>query len=568
MLRTIPRIPLLLGVIALAPTSLASQGTPFKSEVDGLVRFFRNSTQPNRGLGDGTCLHTAMILSAMGHCHRAYTIQDGPYVRGPLGHLIRSRQADGSFADSGDANPVVTTLWVVDALRVIDPQGYAAEISAAERWLGTRTERTSAFADVIVDETALEAAAGILGRGVFTDTAGEPDMDTNVHTLVAMVRAQKGELASAALDERTTWSAAQQKGFDFLFKMQEEGKFYMTTPGGKIFDPGITGMGLAALLTKPATLRTDEERSAIDQGLDWLAGQQGETGGIGMHTINYTTCAAVLAMVKSGYPRFKGTIEKAQRYLVALQNTEGRDYEPSDRDYGSIGYGGDERGDLSNTQFAIEALRASGLEKDNEAFVKALTFLQRTQNLEEVNDFVGKLRDPATGEIQRVISGNDGGSAYYPGNSPAGYIELGDGSKIPRSYGSMTYALLKTYTLAGIAKDDPRVKAAVDWIQGNFDLDINPGSDPRMEEKVKYQGLYYYYMLMSQALAITETDKVSVSVTADKREEIDWRQALRTKLLSMQREDGGWLNERNGRWFEELDIICTTYALIALENCR
>ena len=566
MLRTISGIPLLLGVIALSPTSLSSQG--FKSEVDGLVRFFRNAAQPNTGLGNGTCRHTAMILTAMGYCHRGYSIQDGPYVREPLKHLIRSRQADGSFADPGDADAVVTTLWVVDALRMIDPEGHAAELAAAQRWLASRTEKTSAFADVTVDESELASFAGALARGVFMDTAGAPDMDANVHALLTMVRAQQGEPQAAGEAPRAAWSEEQQKGFDFLFKMQEEGEFYMMTPGGKIFDPGITGMGLAALLTKPATLLTDEERSTIEQGLDWLAGQQEETGAIGMHTVNYTTCAAVLAMVKSGNPRFKGAVEKAQRYLVALQNTEDRNYDPSDRDYGSIGYGGDERGDLSNTQFAVEALRASGLEKDNEAFVKAIIFLQRTQNLEEVNDFVGKLRDPATGDMQRVIPGNDGGSAYYPGNSPAGYIELGDGSKIPRSYGSMTYALLKTYTLAGLDKNDPKVKAAVDWIQDNFDLDINPGSDPRLDEKVKYQGLYYYYMVMSQALATTGTDKLSIPVTEDKREEIDWREALRTKLLSMQREDGGWLNERNGRWFEELDIICTTYALIALENCR
>ena len=133
-------------------------------------------------------------------------------------------------------------------------------------------------------------------------------------------------------------------------------------------------------------------------------------------------------------------------------------------------------GDISNLQFAIEALRASGLEQDHEAFAKALVFLQRSQNLRAVNDFSGRVRDE--GEWIEVTPGDDGGSAYYPGNSPAGYVELPDGKKIPRSYGSMTYALLKSYTLAGVKGDDPRVQAAVKWIQDNWTLAVNPGSDP------------------------------------------------------------------------------------------
>jgi squalene-hopene/tetraprenyl-beta-curcumene cyclase len=49
---------------------------------------------------------------------------------------------------------------------------------------------------------------------------------------------------------------------------------------------------------------------------------------------------------------------------------------------------------------------------------------------------------------------------------------------------------------------------------------------------------------------------------------VSWRQELRTQLESMQRADGSWLNERNDRWYENLDILCTCYALLALEHCR
>ena len=172
-----------------------------------------------------------------------------------------------------------------------------------------------------------------------------------------------------------------------------------------------------------------------------------------------------------------------------------------------------------------------------------------------------------------VMSGNDGGAAYYPGNSPAGYIELPDGTRIPRSYGSMTYALLKTYTLCGVKKDDPRVVAAVGWIEKNFTLDVNPGADPKLGEKARFQGLYYYYMVMAQALQVAGIDRLSVPVksgssTTTQYRQVDWRKELAAKLASMQNPNGGWLNSENGRWWEESDLVCTTYAMLALEHCK
>ena len=277
--------------------------------------------------------------------------------------------------------------------------------------------------------------------------------------------------------------------------------------------------------------------------------------------MNYSTCSAVMALAASKDKRLKEALAKAQRYLLALQNVEGRDYARTDRDYGSIGYGGDERGDLSNLQFALEALRNTGLDENNEAFAKAVVFLQRTQNLTEFNDFKGRSREG--GAWQEVRSGNDGGSVYYPGNSPAGYVELPDGTRIPRSYGSMTYALLKAYTLCGLPATDPRVKAAVSWIQKHWTLDQNPGVDPALGSAASHQGLYYYYMAMAQALDTVGLQRVAVKGGAD----VDWRAALAEQLAKSQRKDGSWLNERNGRWWENQPLVCSVYSMLALARC-
>ena len=61
---------------------------------------------------------------------------------------------------------------------------------------------------------------------------------------------------------------------------------------------------------------------------------------------------------------------------------------------------------------------------------------------------------------------------------------------MPRSYGSMTYAGLKSMVFAGLKPDDIRVQAATKWLRANYSLDENPG--------LGQAGLYYYYHLMAK----------------------------------------------------------------------
>src|SRR5256885_2053601 len=115
------------------------------------------------------------------------------------------------------------------------------------------------------------------------------------------------------------------------------------------------------------------------------------------------------------------------------------------------------RPDLSNAQIAIEALENAGMKKDDPAFQNALKFITRNQNNSETND--------------QKFAGNDGGFVYSPANdgeSPAGVLIGADGKRVVRSYGSMTYAGLKSMIYAGPSKDDPRAKTAWDWISKTY----------------------------------------------------------------------------------------------------
>ena len=370
-----------------------------------------------------------------------------------------------------------------------------------------------------------------------------------------------------AAPKRHDPASIRQRGIDFLLQNQEDGVFFMSVPGRggeirKMFDPGLTGLCLAALQSKPAADRTDAERAVIQSGLAWLVGQQAEDGSFGRRTLVYSTSAAVFGLSRAEGDAYAEPLARARKWLLGIQNIEGRSYSSDDLDYGSFGYGNSERGDLSNTSFAIQAIREAGGAEDEEGLVKALSFLQKLQNRRATNDVELEAKDEKTGEVYKVIAGNDGGATYYPGASPAGFDQAGDGIRHPRSYGSMTYALLKTYTLCGVGADDDRVRAAAQWIQSHWTVEVNPGSHPELGEKARYQGLFYYYMVMAQALDLMGVDEVQ-----DGDRAVDWRRDLSAQLGRLQSENGAWRNDRNDRWYEGLEIICTAYAMLALQHC-
>ena len=62
----------------------------------------------------------------------------------------------------------------------------------------------------------------------------------------------------------------------------------------------------------------------------------------------------------------------------------------------------------------------------------------------------------------------------------------------------MTYTGLKSFLYAGVGKDDPRVKAAIDWVRKHYTLDENPGMGKA--------GLYYYYNTFGKAMTALGED--------------------------------------------------------------
>lgn len=328
---------------------------------------------------------------------------------------------------------------------------------------------------------------------------------------------------------------AMDKGVKFLRSTQNK--------DGHWGDPGITALIVTAFF-RCHRKYGPEDGPWIRKPLEYLASCQKKDGGIYNDQLaNYNTSVAILAF--TAHPdvakQYAPTIERAKKFLLGLQCDEEEGYAPDkDKYYGGIGYGGDERPDLSNTQYAIEALRAAGLDKDDPALKKALVFLQRCQNRSESND--------------QVWAGNDGGFVYGPGDSPAGKEKRTDGKVALKSYGSMTYAGIKSYIHANVSKDDPRVQSAYDWIRRNYDLSQNPGAGN--------QGLFYYYHTFAKTLYLLQDP----FLLDHENKSHNWKEDLAKVLLAKQDQNGAWKNP-HPRWWEAEPRLVTAYAILALSYC-
>lgn len=262
---------------------------------------------------------------------------------------------------------------------------------------------------------------------------------------------------------------------------------------------------------------------------------------------NYHTSVALMALAATQDPKHAATIRKAQAFLKNLQWDDGEGHEASSAWYGGAGYGRHKRPDLSNTQLMLEALTQSGLSQDDPVYKKAMVFVTRCQMLGEKNDQTF------------AESSNDGGFVYTAANggeSKAGTTMDGDRPRL-RSYGSMTYSGFKSMLYARLDRDDVRVRSAMEWIKKHYTLDSNPN----MPETVSRQGLYYYYHVFARAMQAWGREEI---VDASGRAH-PWREELCSKLISLQRPDGAWVNDED-RWFEGNPHLVTAYAILALQT--
>jgi squalene-hopene/tetraprenyl-beta-curcumene cyclase len=300
--------------------------------------------------------------------------------------------------------------------------------------------------------------------------------------------------------------------------------------------PGVTALAATAILKQPGASRA-QQLQVVGRTLDFLAKMAKPNGGIYDAAIpHYMTAVSSTALVAGGRPQDRQIIERARAYLVENMLDEGEGVKRDEFWYGGMGYGGTtradgRRADMISLEYALGSMKEAQLPETSEAWKKAITFLQRTQNNSETND--------------QKWAANDGGFVYYPGFS----YHVDGGTK---SYGSVSYAGLLSYTYANLKKDDERVKAVVKWIGANYTVDENPG----MGQKT----VYYYYMVMAKALqALGEPTIVDARGRSH-----NWREELGRKLLELQNAEGYWVNPVRDE-MQDNKVLVTAFTMAAIQ---
>ncbi|MFM7100752.1 MAG: cycloartenol synthase [Verrucomicrobiota bacterium] len=337
------------------------------------------------------------------------------------------------------------------------------------------------------------------------------------------------------------------RGLEFLLASQNTNGWWSTAD-----HPAVTALALTAFMGEPTGRHRTNPPAPVRRGYEYLAASARPDGSIYRTAmINYNTAMSAMALLAAGRPEYTPALRRARAFLVQSQvdlDTPGQVDLPYD---GGVGYGDKYRhSDMNNTVVALEAIhQLRFLAADQPPgtpdlnWEAALQFIANCQHLPGRNRQEWVSDDPA----------EFGGFVYHPGESKAGARTNATTGRVSlRSSGSISYAGLLSYLYAQVDRDDPRVKAVLEWLRSNYTLEENPG--------LRQQGYYYYLHLMAKALTAAQVDQLTLR---DGRA-VDWRREVALRLLNLQQRDGSWSNAE-ARWWEKDPHLVTAYSLITLE---
>ena len=304
--------------------------------------------------------------------------------------------------------------------------------------------------------------------------------------------------------------------------------------------PALTGLPLWAL----ASTGLPAYQESADKAVVFITGLQKPDGGIyveqpdkkGGGLGNYNTSICVTALHATGRKDLAPSILKARAYIASSQHFG------SDEHQGGFGYDKNNKRaytDLNNTTFSMDAMRRTQSVED----LRTATEKHVDVNWEAALKYVEKMQNK-TGETQ-------GGFAYNTEDPKSGALTNANGTVMLRAYGSMTYAGVLSMLHANLDKSDPRVRGAFDYASKFWSVNEHPGQGQ--------QGIYFYFNIMARALSAATVDTLP-KASGD----IRWREEMITKVLSLQKPDGSWVNDNN-RWWENDPVLATSYAMLALE---
>jgi squalene cyclase len=347
-------------------------------------------------------------------------------------------------------------------------------------------------------------------------------------------------------------------GVEWLLEQQQADGAWRSAKYAQLKEgPGATALAVAALAeattNEPeAATRRVEIRQAIRDGLSFLTSQLAPAGYVrspdgASEYPTYATALTLLALERlppSEREPYVDAIGRMRAYLAAAQVRSPLPNQlATASDVGGWGLVGGEPNDpssfrtanVSTTRLAVEALAPVAADHA-ETLQLARQFLAQRQNADGGLAF---LSDPLD-QLNKA-------GALDPANIGEPFVA--------RSYGTTTADGLLAMRAAGVAANDQRVVAAIEWLDAHPQVDAVPGFPSDEVSVAASQGLFYYYAA-ALARAMEAFPEAPFAVRAPD---------LTGELVSRQRPDGSWANTIS-TMREDDPLTATCFALMALSE--
>lgn len=350
---------------------------------------------------------------------------------------------------------------------------------------------------------------------------------------------------------------------DYLWSQQAaDGGWHSQKHGIMKDGQAHTPFVLFALLQVPDIIYPTPE-DKVQKALAYIRRNTNESGALGLsnpHILeypNYATSYALRVLVQNNDPADRELIRRMAGYLHAQQFDEDRGIPPYHSAYGSWGFGETNLSpgttghvDISHTRKILEALNEAGL-NDSVGFAKASGFLALLQNF----------RSPESERSQAVnqTAGipDDGGFYITPviptANKGGWEPDIRDGFRY-RSYATATCDGILALLATGAESDDPRVVAALNWLERHPEL-AYPDGIPK-DHPGQWRSAMVLYHLWVRSEVYHRLDQKG-----------NWKEEIPETMNRFSFQQGGFSNPLGAANKEDDPLLATAMAVMTMVNC-